>query len=401
MSQPTARKKVLFFYPDFGAFGGIERFLVTVSCALDTRGHFEPVVVCSAGTRLFHLLQDNGIKVYGVKTLASFAKPSLRSLDIFSTVQLVRILKQEKPDLVHIHIGQIENRVIKQLGFPLVYSFHGYSTLYSMQGVHNPVKRFLKHLIRLDFKRLVPYLDAMLFVSRAERDRLKAEGYLPPNFDGEILHNGLPILRLQQQADTMDKAAWKAHHHIPEQSRCITFINRLDQNKNPMAFIELAERLFALSGFEDLHVVIAGSGPLESQVQARIRQCLEPQRYHFLGHRTDIAEILACSDLHIHIPFMEGFGLGVLEALAVGTPCLAHATGGIVEILDFPDGQYSLVPVDDVETLFFKSVEFLSLPAEARARLCQAYRARAMMFDETLWIDRLETIYRCVLERYE
>lgn len=398
-SAVTKGLKVLFYYPDFGAMGGIERFIHTVAQALKQRGHIEPVIACSPGSPLLTLLREQGIRMHMVWTLPCFAKPALRLMDVISMAQLWRILALEKPDIVHVHIGHWENMLFRFLGYRVVYTVHGYASLYSLQGVSNPLKAFVKKFFRWLYTTMVPHLNAMLFVSQAEQQRMLEEGYLPKGFTGEVVPNGLSIEELQAKAKQVDKAAWRKALCIPKDAVCLSFINRLDSNKNPMVFVELAEQLAKQPGLPPLRFLIAGTGPLSQEVHARVNQSPIHEQIAMLGQREDIIELLASSDLIVHTPKMEGFGLGILEAMAIGTPCLAYATGGIPEILDDPELKDLLVPASDFQALLEKAKTLLNLPLDERQTLSQHLQQRAGDFDISVLVSRLERIYQEIVQK--
>ena len=82
----------------------------------------------------------------------------------------------------------------------------------------------------------------------------------------------------------------------------------------------------------------------------------------FTGHRDDLREIVAASDLVVSLSAKpESFGRTVLEALSLGAPVVGYAHGGVGEILAsvFPDGK---VPVGDQRTLVDTASRLLHSP---------------------------------------
>jgi len=71
----------------------------------------------------------------------------------------------------------------------------------------------------------------------------------------------------------------------------------------------------------------------------------------FTGHRSDVKEIMAVSDVVLSLSLdPEAFGRVSLEALTLGKPVAAYDHGGVAEQLAvvFPEGR---VPVGDVRAL--------------------------------------------------
>lgn len=376
--------------------GGIERYLLQTATWLHEQGHYEPVLACTQDSPLYHQLQTEGLKVYGLPNYPIFSKSILRTLDIFTLLALHKILQAEKPALVHVHIGLVENLLFKAFGYPVVYTFHGYSTLYSKQGITSPLKRLFKALTSLLFQKTARGMDTLLFVSHAEQERMLAEGYLNAEYTGQVLHNGLPIERWQQEVASTDIHAFRRALGLPEDARCIGFINRLDDNKNPLQFIELARRLTTQSvqnSHNNLHFLIAGDGPLTNEVS---EICQTLPNVHFLGHRPDVAKLLAITELLIYPARREGFGLGLVEAMAAGVPCIAYASGGASEILATPETGHCLVPVDDIDALTEKARDFLNRSSLEQRSLKVALQTRAHDFDKAAFIQGLKTVYRTV-----
>jgi glycosyltransferase involved in cell wall biosynthesis len=389
--------KILFVYQDFGVMGGIERYILQTSQMLRASGRFEPVIACCEGAPLYHQLQAAGVTVYGLNAHPWFSKSFRRSLDVLSLLRLKRILDTEKPDLVHVHIGLIENLLVKTLGYPVVMTFHGYSSLYSMQGITSPIKRWVKSGFRWLFHKTAPGLDALLFVSQSEQFRMLNEGYLPENQLGTVVHNGVPIQDIQSRTNTVDVAVERAKLKIPADAICISYINRLDANKNPLAFVELAQRLNRkISPSKSIHFIVAGEGPLGYRIQ---NICASFPNLHYIGYCEDIAPILAISDVVVSTARLEGFGLGLVEAMATGTPCVAYASGGAREILDTPDTRACLVPVNDIDALEKMVLKIINKPVDELKQLQQALQARALAFDSGRFMQRLESVYHHLLPK--
>lgn len=389
----TGLPKVLFFYPDLGAIGGIERYIQEITLMLKARQLFEPVVICSNETPFFHHLRVSGLRVYGVDSHPLLTRPALRGLDQSLWGQIRKILSQERPALVHVHIGQAENLRFKRWGFPTVYTFHGYGPLYSLEATKNPLKRLYKRLTQPSFRQMARQLDAFLVVSQTERRRLVEEGYLPTESTAEVIHNGLNLA----QWSLPERRELPLHLNLPEDSRLVSFINRLDTNKNPLLFIEMAELLATRQGLDDVYFLMAGDGPLTHTVRHRIAASPIRNRFRYVGYRSDVQAMIAASALIVHVPAMEGFGLGVLEAMALGIPSLAFASGAIPEVLDVPEASPLLVPPGDREALVRQAERLLKYSEGERETLAQALRARAVQYDLNVTVDKLEGVYRRVL----
>lgn len=108
------------------------------------------------------------------------------------------------------------------------------------------------------------------------------------------------------------------------------------------------------------------------------------QDVRFLGHRTDIADLLAASDVFCFPSEREGFGGVLIEAMAVGCPIVASAIPTSIEVLGNSDPAAGvLAPVGDVAALASALSEVLGNPFTAQRR-AEVARER---FQDTFTID--------------
>jgi glycosyltransferase involved in cell wall biosynthesis len=118
-------------------------------------------------------------------------------------------------------------------------------------------------------------------------------------------------------------------------------------------------------------VLVAGTGPSEAQVRADVARTGAPVR--LLGHREDVAELMAAADVVVLPSRWEARSLVAQEALHAGRPLVATAVGGLPGLLG--DGA-ALVPPGDVDALDRAVTELLDDPARA-AELGARGRERA------------------------
>ncbi len=79
---------------------------------------------------------------------------------------------------------------------------------------------------------------------------------------------------------------------------------------------------------------IAGEGPLRPALERQIRELGLTGRVHLLGHRDDVADLLASIDLFVHPSVEEGLGQVVIEALGANCRVVATRAGGLPEVID-------------------------------------------------------------------
>ncbi len=139
-------------------------------------------------------------------------------------------------------------------------------------------------------------------------------------------------------------------------------------------------------------VAVAGDGPLESELAARIAAERLPVR--LLGRRGDVADLLIAADLCVLPSRWEGSPFTGQEALRSGTPLVATRAGGMPEL--FGDGA-AFVPVGDPGALAEAVVELLTDPVRSAALVEAGRRQAAAWPDSGASTRRALGVYRELL----
>jgi len=170
------------------------------------------------------------------------------------------------------------------------------------------------------------------------------------------------------------------------------------QRLEPEKRTEDAVRAFAASGLAGAgwRLLIAGSG---SQARA-LRQLADAlgvsAATRFLGYRGDVPDLMASASILLATCDVEGLGLSVLEAMALGLPVVASAAGAHLETVGGVDGA-ALYRPGDADAAGDMLAALAASPDRRRVyggRLQQAQRAR---FSIAAQAEQTETLYRSVL----
>ena len=156
--------------------------------------------------------------------------------------------------------------------------------------------------------------------------------------------------------------------------KLVLFAGKLVPFKRPLDLIEAAA-LVRQSG-DAVEVLVAGAGPLESELLARSSALGVP--VHVLGfcNQTEMPAVYAASDLLV-LPSdgRETWGLVVNEALACGRPILVSDAVGCAPDMAAHFGDHAVFPVGDVHTLASRLHETLhsSLDSDKIAATAAAF----------------------------
>ncbi|GAB3090080.1 glycosyltransferase family 4 protein [Micromonospora schwarzwaldensis] len=165
------------------------------------------------------------------------------------------------------------------------------------------------------------------------------------------------------------RAAVRAEFGVTADRPLILSVGRLHPQKRYDVLIDAAARW--RTRVPAPAVVIAGSGPAYLPLAARISAARAPVT--LLGHRTDVADLLAGADLAVVTSDWEARQLFAQEALRAGVPLVATAVGGLPELVG---DAAVLVPAGDVDAVDAAVRELLD-DAARRADLGRRGAARA------------------------
>ncbi|WP_200216286.1 glycosyltransferase family 4 protein [Micromonospora coerulea] len=165
------------------------------------------------------------------------------------------------------------------------------------------------------------------------------------------------------------RAAVRAEFGVAPDRPLILSVGRLHRQKRYDVLVDAAARWRTRNPAPA--VVIAGSGPAYLQLAARISTARAPVT--LLGHRTDVADLLAGADLAVVTSDWEARQLFAQEALRAGVPLVATAVGGLPELVG---DAAVLVPPGDVDAVDAAVRELLD-DAAGRADLARRGAARA------------------------
>ena len=337
------------------------------------------VVVCYLGG------QDDGqnsMEGLAAKTYyLGFSNRQTRMSNVALLKRLSQIMEAEETHVVnaHLHRTTAPAMVAALLAGnrPAVIS-----TLHGMGSVGTLRRKFANWLI---YKKLFKVVG----VSHAvRRDILESNWNLP---EGKVItiQNGLnlePFLSgpLQQEARSQVLPGAKAGCWFGT-------LGRLSPVKNQRRLIEAFYRVVDVH--PDCRLLLAGRGELEGELKSLTESLGIGERVHFLGFRTDVAEILRALDVFLLPSLREGFGLSILEAMASGLPVIAARVGGIPEIFcEKPMG--NLIDPTDVDALAATMRELAALPVSERRTLGENARRRALdNFSADRMVRHYEQLY--------
>ena len=185
----------------------------------------------------------------------------------------------------------------------------------------------------------------------------------------------------------LDRTAVRHALGLADGVALVVTVGRLAPQKGLDTLLDAAVELGA-GGLPVLWVV-AGDGPLEPELAARIIALHAPVR--LLGRRSDVPDLFAAADVVASTAVWEGQPISVQEALQLGAPLVATDAGGTREVTG--DRGAVLVPVGDAAAIACAIAALLADPV-ARGELAGRARERAAELpDVTAVVGQLSRVY--------
>jgi glycosyltransferase involved in cell wall biosynthesis len=364
----SAPRRILLVNTERGWRGG-ENQVMLLARGLD-RARFDALAVCQQGEELARRLAGLGLPVAEIRARGG--------VDIGAMRALRALMRAHGAELVHAHAAHAHALSwLARLGGP--------APLLVTRRVDFPIKA--NPLSRWRYRacaRVVAVSEGVAAVLR--------EG----GVDGRLIRvilDGVDPARFASALDGSARGKLRAELGLAAQAVVFGIVAHLVDHKDHRTL--LAAFKAVESQRPDAHLVIAGDGELRSALEALARE-LGLARVRFLGHREDVATVLADLDACIMSSHHEGLGSSAMEAMFAGLPLVATRVGGLPElVVDGQDGL--LVPARDPAALAAALVRLAESPA-LRARMGRAARAKAQSsFSAERMVRAHEALYDDVL----
>ena len=164
-------------------------------------------------------------------------------------------------------------------------------------------------------------------------------------------------------------------------------VGDLNNNKN----VETIIRALGLTK-DNIHIIICGIGPKESDLKQIAKKCQVEDRCHFLGFRTDVKELYKISNMFLFASQREGLPRSTMEAMLAGLPCIVSKIRGNVDLINEGKGGRLISP-KDYES-FAKSMTEIAEKPELQKLYGEYNKERIKQFDVEVVKQQMLEIYK-------
>ena len=281
--------------------------------------------------------------------------------------ELKRIIRQEKPDLIHAHdmrAGFVSALCCGKL--PVVSHIH--NNAFDARGISPKSIAYIlaglkaKHILWVSKSSFEGYAFHKLFTKKSS-----------------VLYNII---------DTDQIFAKKAQDENTYDYDMI-YVGRLTFQKDPQRLMRLCARLKERK--PDLKVAIVGTGELEAEVKELCRELNLQENVQFLGFQSNPIKMVHDTKAMILTSRWEGTPMCALEAMALGTPVVSTPSDGMKDLID--DGINGYL-TDDDEVMAEKLLKIMTDDAHRKMLSENAKEKFARINDAPKYQQAIAACYR-------
>ncbi len=206
-----------------------------------------------------------------------------------------------------------------------------------------------------------------------------------------VIYNGIdfaPYEAIALRRQEM-RAKLRAAIGAPADAPVFALVGELHERKQQRTVIETMPHVLAAA--PEARVLFVGDGEDRAELEAAVTERGLDDAIRFLGFRSDVPEILAGSDALLLPSRTEGFGYVLVEAMAVGIPCIASRASSIPEIVR--DGETGILhAVGDTGAIAAAIGRIVSEPDLARRMGEAGSKLAHEKFTLDQMLDRVEEV---------
>lgn len=298
---------------------------------------FQSTLICGTEEpgegNMSYLAQAKGIQPLVIPELR---KPINLTADRIAFMKLYKLMKQERPHIVHTHLakaGALARLAAKMAGVPIiVHTYHGYSIAYY---------KWLKTKLFLGIDRFVNSISTRIIAISDPMYTDLVEDYRIAGADRTVVvHLGLELGDFEECG--MFRGQFRQEMSVPDATSLIGIIGRLVPVKNHKLFLSAVRKI--VHEVPDALFLIIGDGELRQELEEYADKIQVTQWVRFLGWRKDLPRIYADLDCVALTSNSEGTPVALIEALSAGRPVVSTDVGGVKAVVSDQESGYLVEP---------------------------------------------------------
>ena len=246
--------------------------------------------------------------------------------DLIALWEIFKLIKKEKPDIVHTHTakaGTLGRFAAFFAGVPIIiHTFHGNI----FKGYFSPKKTKLFTYIEKVLSLISTKIIAISEKQKQELLNLKITNTTKIS----VIKLGFDFSNVL--AEKSDHGIFRKKYGISMDKTIIAIVGRITAIKNHLLFINIAEKL--LKFYPDLVFPIIGDGDLRQCIEDEILKRNLTDKIFITGFIEDLKPVYSDVDIVLLTSHNEGTPVALIEAMINGKIILSTNVGGISDFID-------------------------------------------------------------------
>lgn len=352
MTQNIQTQKILYVITKSN-WGGAQAYVYTLATRAMQSGADVVVALGGAGDKnatsgeLVKRLHDAGIRTILVP---SFMRDMSLLYDLKAYVELLRIIKKEKPDIIHVNsskaggISALAGRVASNA--QIIFTIHGLP--------HQERRMFISRaFIWIASWITILLSDKTILLSKQQLDTAPA---LFAKKKLVCIPNGIAPYELLSQEQARKKVI-AIEPALKKYSRWVVSTSELNHNKGIDVLINAFAHVCRDTG--DVALVLFNDGTEHHALALQAHGAGLSEKVFFLGFTTNVHLLLSCADIFVLPSLKEGFPFALLEAGIAKLPVITTSVGGIPNLIK-TDENGILTKPENVQELAGAIIELLN-----------------------------------------
>lgn len=265
---------------------------------------------------------DGDIPYCHVRHSIPFERSPFRWGNIKSYFTLKQIMCKNQYSLIHCHtpvggvIGRLAAARARKSGAKVLYTAHGFQFY---KG--GPVRDWM--IYYTVEKILARFTDILITINQEDYDTAvekKFKAGIIKKIDGI----GLETNRFQISRSEKDIECIRKSLGLGKEDFVMLCVGELSKRKNQVFLLEVLKDLSSDQSLQlSIKLVLAGSDSLNGFLNQQAEVLNIAKNVIFLGHRSDIPELMSAADVAVSASRQEGLPFNILEAMASENPVVA------------------------------------------------------------------------------
>jgi glycosyltransferase involved in cell wall biosynthesis len=301
--------------------------------------------------------------------------------------RLVRILRDEKVDIVHCH----RHKQVIYGAMASCFSPHPV-VLAHIHGLNRTRSLSRKVINFLAFKKV----RKLVAVSKTVGEDVLKTNWKLSAAKVCVLENSVDYERFANVQVSREEI--RAELGLSMHSFVFGTVGRLAPTKGLPYLIEAFSKI--KTQIPSAHLIFLGDGSLKPELEKQAGEMQCKDSIHFLGYRTNIEVLLRGIDVFVLSSIAEGMPRVILEAMAARVPCIATKVGGIPDIIN-DESIGLLVPPKDSVALSQAMIRIAKMPGNELDTLIRKAQDRIRRFYSHKTVsEKLRKLYESKVKNY-